>query len=248
MTNSKVELKILRQDEPSLKPYWEEFSVDYAPGMNVISCLMAIQRNPVNKKGQTVHPVVWECNCLEEVCGACTMIINGQPRQSCTALIDNMKQPIELRPLTKFPIIRDLMVNRKAMFDAFRQVKAWIPIDGTYDMGPGQKVSESDQEKAYAFSRCMVCGCCMQACPQYNSHSAFIGPAPISQAHLFNINPTGKMNKHERVHALAGKGGVQDCGNAQNCVKVCPKNIPITDAIAEMGRETTKQLLKDLLG
>ena len=248
MADKKIHLKILTQDGPDARSQWEEFDVDYTPGMNVISCLMAIQQNPVNSKGQNVRPVVWECNCLEEICGACTMNIHGTPRQARTPLVDQLKQPIELRPLTKFPVIRDLMVDRMSMFDGFRKVKAWVPIDGTYALGPGPKMSEEDQERAYALARCIVCGCCMESCPQYGNGKAFLGPSILSQANLFNINPTGKMNMKERMKAVTGKGGVQTCGNAQNCVRACPKQIPITDSIAELGRQATKKLLKDILG
>lgn len=55
---------------------------------------MDIQANPVNSKGEEVTPVVWESNCLEEVCGACTMLINGKVHQSCSALVDQLKKPI----------------------------------------------------------------------------------------------------------------------------------------------------------
>ena len=243
-----IELRILRRDAPESAPYWDDFSVPWQPGMNVISCLMEIQKNPVNRKGQKVNPVVWESNCLEEVCGACSMLVNGRPRQACAALVDNLKQPIELKPLTKFPAVRDLMVDRTPMFQALAKVHAWIPIDGTYDLGPGPKFSEAERAKAYEFSRCMTCGCCMEACPQYNSGSDFIGPAPLGQVELFNSHPTGGMNKEERLRVLMEKGGIADCGKAQNCVKVCPKEIPLTDAIAELGRETTLQWFKDTLG
>ena len=70
--------------------------------------------------------------------------------------------------------------------------------------------------------------------------------AAISQARLFNMNPTGKLNSEERVRALMGPGGVQDCGKAQNCVKVCPKEIPLTTSIAMMNRQVTKLVIKDL--
>ena len=83
---SKVTFKITRQDNPNSAPYQEEFEVPYRPNMNVISALMEIRRNPVNTKGQKTSPVTWDMNCLEEVCGACSMVINGGPRQSCTAL------------------------------------------------------------------------------------------------------------------------------------------------------------------
>ncbi|MBX6378338.1 MAG: succinate dehydrogenase iron-sulfur subunit, partial [Clostridia bacterium] len=69
MAERTVRLKIRRQLSPTEKPFWEEFEVPYRPGMNVISALMEIRKNPVNIRGQKTTPVVWEQNCLEEVCG-----------------------------------------------------------------------------------------------------------------------------------------------------------------------------------
>jgi succinate dehydrogenase / fumarate reductase iron-sulfur subunit len=91
----------------------------------------------------------------------------------------------------------------------------------------------------YQFSRCMTCGCCLEACPQVSETSPFIGAAAIGQAYLFNMQPSGKRLAKERLEALMGPGGVADCGNAQNCVRVCPKEIPLTTAIADMGRQLT---------
>ncbi len=244
-TPSTIELKVWRQDTPETAAYWEEFSLPYQPNMNVISCLMEIQVKPVNKQGKTVNPVIWESNCLEEVCGSCSMVINGVPRQACAALVDKLSQPITIKPLSKFQTVRDLIVDRTPMFQALAKVKAWIPIDGTYDLGPGPKIAPALAERMYEFSRCMTCGCCMEACPNYSEASEFIGPAPLGQAYLFNQNPIGALNKDERLHAVMGKGGVTDCGKAQNCAKVCPKEIPLTDAIADLGRETTVQWFKD---
>ena len=66
-------------------------------------------------------PVAWDMNCLEEVCGACSMVINGRPRQSCTALIDKLEQPIRLKPMKTFPVVRDLQVDRSRMFDSLKK-------------------------------------------------------------------------------------------------------------------------------
>ncbi len=73
-----------------------------------------------------------------------------------------------------------------------------------------------------------------------------MGPQIMAQVRLFNAHPLGKMKKDERLHAVMGEGGIGDCGNAQNCVKVCPKNIPLTDSIAAIGRDATIQAFKDL--
>ncbi|WP_339059981.1 succinate dehydrogenase iron-sulfur subunit [Tepidibacillus marianensis] len=239
MSEKTIHLIITRQDGPDAQPYKEEFKVPYRPNMNVIGALMEVQKNPVNVKGQKTKPVVWEMNCLEEVCGACSMVINGKPQQSCSALIDKLEQPIRLEPMGTFPIIRDLMIDRSRMFDALKRVKAWIPIDGTYDLGPGPRMPEHTRQWAYELSKCMTCGVCMEACPNVNSKSAFIGPFALSQARLFNTHPTGAMNKWERLESLMGDGGATDCGNSQNCVQACPKGIPLTTSIADINRQLT---------
>jgi succinate dehydrogenase / fumarate reductase iron-sulfur subunit len=243
-----IYLKIKRKDSPESESYWEEFEILYKPHMNVIGALMEIQKNPVNAQGKSTTPVVWESSCLEEVCGSCSMLVNGKARQACTALIDHLKQPIVLEPFSKFPCIRDLRVNRSSMFESLKRVRAWVPIDGTYDLGPGPRMAESERAVAYDLARCMTCGCCLEVCPQVSDHSDFIGAAAVSQVRLFNMHPTGKLHKETRIDALMGPGGLADCGNAQNCVKACPKDIPLTTSIAEVGRELTKRMIQRLFG
>lgn len=241
-----IYLKIKRQDSPQSESYWEEFEIPYKPRMNVISVLMEIQKNPVNAQGEPTTPVVWESSCLEEVCGSCSMVINGRARQACSALVDQLKQPIVLEPFSKFPCIRDLKVDRSRMFEALKRVRAWIPLDGTYDLGPGPRMPDKAQAVAYDLARCMTCGCCLEVCPQVSEHSDFIGAAAVSQVRLFNMHPTGALHKETRLDALFGPGGLADCGNAQNCVKVCPKDIPLTTSIAEVGRELSRRLFQRL--
>lgn len=242
-----INLRIKRQNDPHSASYWENFRVAYRESVNVISVLMEIQANPVNAEGQNVLPVVWDQNCLEEVCGACSMNINGKPRQACSALVDQLEDPIVLEPFMKFPVVRDLLVDRSSMFEDLKRVKAWIAIDGTYDLGPGPRMAEEERERMYDLSTCMTCGCCLEACPQVNDYSNFIGPSAVSQVRLFNAHPTGKMQASERLDALMKTGGLQDCGNAQNCVRVCPKEIPLTDSIADVGRQITFRAVKRFL-
>ncbi len=247
-TAKEIRFKIKRQDGPQAAPYWETFVMPYAPMHNVVSALMYLRQHPTTADGRTVNPVVWECNCMEEVCGACAMRVNGVPRQACATLLDELEQPITLEPLSKFPVVRDLQVDRSKMFDALLKVKAWVPVDGSWDIHRhAPLISPGEQSLRYLFSRCMTCGCCMEACPQYNDRSEFLGPAPIAQVRLFNTHPTGAMNAHERLEAIMDDGGLTDCGNAQNCVEVCPKEIPLTEAFGELGRQTAGLWLRKLL-
>jgi succinate dehydrogenase / fumarate reductase iron-sulfur subunit len=245
MAKKTVIIKIKRQAEPKSAPYWEEFELEWKPGMNVISSMMEIARNPVTKDGKQSTPIVYDSNCLEEVCGSCAMLINGKARMACSALIDKLDQPLTLEPFSKFPVVRDLQVDRSVLFENLKATKAWVPVDGTYDLGSGPRMSPEEQEQTYPLSRCISCCCCMEACPQFNDSTGFVGAATISQVRLFNSHPTGKALKNERLDALMGDGGIQECGYAQNCVEVCPKDIPLTKSISEVGKDVMKKAVLD---
>jgi len=265
-----IRVRVQRQSAPGVEPYWELFEVDYEREMNVISVLQKIAAKAKTTDGKKVSPVAWDCGCLEEVCGSCTMVINGRVRQSCSALVDNLlaENPDEilLEPMSKFPVVRDLVVDRSRLFRSLDRVQAWVPVDSYYDMGPGERQLQDAQEQNYPLSQCMSCGCCLEACPQFNKielerlpgetddaftarkeaayDQGFVGAHAISQAMLFNHHPTGKSLASERLDALMGPGGVAACGNAQNCVSVCPKEIPLTQSIARAGRATTIHAVK----
>lgn len=266
------EVRVLRQDAPDQSSYWERHRVERENDMNVISVLQRIAAKSATEDGDPVAPVAWDCNCLEEVCGACTMVVNGRVRQACTALVDRLladhPEGIELRPMTKFPVVRDLVVSRRRLFRALERVKAWVPVDGYYDAGPGPRQSPELQQLAYPLSECMSCGCCLEACPQYvkialtkrdgetdaeftareraQFDESFVGAHAISQAMRFNADPIGQLNAHDRLDELMEPGGIQSCGNAQNCVAVCPKKIPLTTSIGLAGRATTVRAVQKL--
>jgi succinate dehydrogenase iron-sulfur subunit len=242
-----VLIRIRRQDGPDKPSRWEEFSVPRRPNMNIISCLQWIAAHPTTTAGKATTTPVWDSGCLEEVCGACTMIINGKVRQSCSALVDRLQngdEPITLEPMSKFPVVRDLWVDRSRLFNDLKKIKAWVPIDGTYDLGPGPAVPQELQEERYPLSRCISCGCCLDACPQYTPSNHFVGAAILSQARLFNDHPTGAALKNERLETLMEEGGVADCGKAGNCVEVCPKEIPLLESIAAVQRQATVYAIK----
>ena len=168
------------------------------------------------------------------------MLINGRMRQACSALVEQLlaenPDEIELRPMSKFPVVRDLVVNRHRLFRALEKVQAWMPVDGYYAVGPGPRQSQEQQEQAYPLMQCMSCGCCLEACPQYAKVELvrepgetdeqfaareretydrnFVGAHAISQVVLYNAHPTGALNAGERLDALTAEGGIQNCGNA----------------------------------
>jgi len=131
------------------------------------------------------------------------------------------------------------------LFENLKRVKAWVPVDGTYDLGPGPRIPPKQQEEMYPLSRCISCCLCLEVCPQVTPATGFVGAAVINQVRLFNEHPTGQALKSERLHAMMGEGGVHECSYAQNCVRICPKGIPLTTSISEVYGQAVKQALVD---
>jgi succinate dehydrogenase / fumarate reductase iron-sulfur subunit len=247
-----VELRVRRQDAPDTAPYWQSFRVAVRAGDNLVAVLRALRTGPVTGEGKRVDPVAFEHNCMEEVCGACAMLVDGKPKPACSTLLGELGDVIRLEPLPKFPVVRDLMVDRARLFEHLKRVNAWVRLDGPWDIHErAPRISQRQWAADYLYSRCMSCGICLAACPQFEEAAdagGFIGPAALAQVRLLNAHPIGRSDKTERLHAIMADGGLTDCGNAQNCVRVCPKEIPLTTAIGELGRQTTVQALKDLFG
>src|SRR5215204_5774360 len=100
-----IRFKVQRREKEGANAYWETFELPYRRNLNVISALMDIRKNPVTVEGKQTTPPVWDMSCLEQVCGICTMVINGRVRQSCSALIDDLlleagSDEIKLEPMS----------------------------------------------------------------------------------------------------------------------------------------------------
>ncbi len=242
-------VRIRRQQRPDESVRWEEFEIRHRPHLNVIQCLRDIAEKPFTRDGRESTPVSYDANCLEEVCGACAMLINGQPRQACSALVDNLEKPIRLEPLTKFPLVRDLLVDRQFMFDSLKRTKCWIPIDGTYDLGPGPRMSPALQEVGYPLARCITCGNCLEICPKVNEHSKFIGAAIVSQVRLFNMRtPPARCTLPSVWKALMAPAELKIATMRKIAWKVSPpKGIPLTESLAALNGQVLLHAVKSLV-
>ncbi|MEN9406039.1 MAG: succinate dehydrogenase iron-sulfur subunit [Bacillota bacterium] len=245
MTN--VRFSVRRQRTPQDKSYVEHFQVTAKPQQTVISLLTAIDSHPYNEQGARVEELSWEASCLEEICGSCSMVINGVPRQACTALVDRLQQPITIEPLTSFPVMRDLLVDRSRMFETLAKVQAWIDIDGLHHPAAGPRQDNNLNNKRYQLSQCMTCGLCLEACPNVKKTSKFQGPFAAAQVELFNSHPVGEAKKEERIANLFNNTHLAACSNAQNCSRACPKGIPLLEAIAKANWAATKLMAKKFL-
>ena len=117
-----IKVEIKRQPSPDAKANTESFEIPYRPNMNITSLLGEIALNPRTVNGTDTTPITYDSNCLEEICGSCAMLINGKAMMACSALVDKLEQPIRLAPLSKFPVVRDLAVDRSVLFENLKAV------------------------------------------------------------------------------------------------------------------------------
>lgn len=247
-----VTLKVRRQDalEKRDTRRWERFEVSLTPGMTLLGALRAIQRTPRTQQGERVAPVAFDDGCGEEVCGACTLRVNGRVMLACSARISDIspkRKTITLEPLTKFPLVRDLVVDRSRMGEAEARLGAWVSLEGSRQAPRPRPLSSEAQRRLLAESACIDCGACLEACPQYGEHNDYVGAAAINHLHRLSSTPAGSHESGERLDRVMAPGGIADCGKASNCVEVCPTGVPLVDSLQRVARGTSKRLIFDWL-
>lgn len=243
----KIHLKIRRQDSPEGLSYWEEFYVPYEEGMSVIEALRLVGRSPETQEGLPTSPVVWDHNCMQAVCGSCSMIINGKVRLACSTFVEDLDQPIVLEPMSKFPVFRDLRVDRSAIFEHLKEIKPWVEIDSLFDQDITAYQSSELNAAIRVFSECVMCGSCVESCPEVNERSHFAGAFLVMQAYVANLKDSKNSSLSHRMNFIKGPSGIDGCDNTQNCEKVCPKDIPLNKAISHMQWDISKYSLISFL-
>jgi len=232
-------LKIKRQDDPMDLPYWEIFEIRPEPGMSLIDALRSIERQPLTSEGNPTAPVLWDCSCEEGLCGACTVLVNGRARQACGVMLSEFDGPVTLEPMTKYPVVRDLVVDRSSMLEALSRSSCWVEADRLGARGELSRFSREESDFA-RFLDCVMCGACSEACPQVNARSAFAGAFVFSRVLPINRSRAGKEDERVRLSALAGRGGVADCAGAENCERACPRGLALVKASAILSWDVAK--------
>lgn len=244
---STVLLKIRRRDEHDESSYWEQFSVPYTAGMTVLDAIRLIDFNPTTTTGDKTAPVAFDCSCSDGMCGACAMTICGRARLACSTPVDACADPIVIEPLKKFPVVRDLVVDRSAMFDTLAPASCSIPCDEIEAKSYPRAISKEDTMEMQRFLGCSMCGICIDTCPSTTERAAFTGPFIFPAIYALNLHPTGKMGAPERMDFAMSRRGISDCNAAKNCEMVCPMGIPVPEAISKIGWLALKHGIKRML-
>lgn len=207
-------LKIQRYDKTSRKSWWQSFRyeserqhVTVADALQELNC-----RNPlIDTDGNIAAEIKWECNCLQKKCGACAMLVNGLPMLACDAnLEDDSHETIELAPLSKFPVVEDLIVDRKIMFDNLKKMQVWLD----------KRADIKAPEEALAASKCLQCGCCLEICVSFTPEDEFVGTAGmVPMARLLSELP---QEQERRTKEAYQKYFYTGCDHFNACHQICP--------------------------
>ncbi|MBQ5369295.1 MAG: succinate dehydrogenase, partial [Peptococcaceae bacterium] len=148
-------VKIKRQSSPDAAPYWQSFSYNGPMHVTVSAVLDAINYTDdmIDTEGKSATRVRWECSCLQSVCGGCAMVINGVPALACNTFVDEVaKDDLVLEPLSKFPVVADLMVDRSIIYENLNRAKAYLESDIVS--------SAKSHDHQYSVAKCLKCGLC----------------------------------------------------------------------------------------
>ena len=222
-------VKIKRQETPESAPYWQSFNYDGPKHVTVSAVLDALNYTDdlfdVDEK--PAARIRWECSCMQAMCGGCAMVINGIPALACATFADEVKgKELVLEPLSKFPVVGDLIVDRSIIYENLIQAKAYLENFAGNDKG--------QHNQQYSVAKCLKCGLCLEVCPNYRPGGDFFGAVLANESYLIASQTADKkasVIKEYKKHFGAG------CSKALSCQSVCPMKIETITSILRMNRK-----------
>jgi len=224
-----ITLKILRYNpEKDDKPHYETYQVEAAPTDRVLDLLEYI-------KGYQDGTLTFRRSCAHGVCGSDAMRINGRNMLACKVLVQDLgTDQITVEPILGLGIKKDLLVDMEPFFDSYRSVMPYFVNDGPLPEDGKERLQTVDaRERFDDTTKCILCAACTTSCPSFWSDGRYIGPAAIVNAHRFVFDDRDDAAS-QRLEILADQMGVWRCRTAFNCTEACPREIHVTQAIAEV--------------
>jgi len=223
-----MKFRIYRYDpESGAKPHMQNYEIDFDPkGKKVLDALIAI-------KETQDESLSFRRSCREGVCGSDGFNVNGLNCLACVTALEGLKEPIEIRPLPRLAVIRDLIVDMGQFYQHYKAVKPYLI---NLDPEPESERLQSPEDRAEldGLYECILCGCCTTSCPSFWwNPDKFLGPAALLQAYRF-IADTRDQATDERLDYLEDPYRLFRCHGIMSCVEVCPKGLNPTQAIGKI--------------
>jgi succinate dehydrogenase / fumarate reductase iron-sulfur subunit len=223
-------VRVKRQDNASSESYYQEFEYR-GSGRDTVSHILEQINSEEDLRdvtGRTASKIRWECSCMQKMCGACAMVINGKPALACSEFIDaDETSVLVLEPLRKFPVVTDLIVDRSCITEHQKQAMMYL--------GERGKTNLKEHEQQYSAAKCLKCGLCLEVCPNYvGPEGNFYGAVLANEAYLLTSSRKDRRKelvKEYRKHFAAG------CSKSLACREICPAEIQTLSSIGYMNRK-----------
>lgn len=238
MTDTKkLNLSIYRYNPDTDKePYMQHYELEVAH--NADPMLLTLLERIKAEQDPTLS---FRRSCREGVCGSDGMNINGANGLACVTRLSKLgTNNIVLRPLTGFPLVRDLIVDMTAFYEQYERIKPYLQ---NKEAPPAKERLQSPEDRAKldGLYECILCACCTSSCPSsWWNPDKFVGPAGLLQSRRFLADTRDTATK-ERLEDLQDPFSAFRCRSIMNCASVCPKGLNPTKAIGEI----RKQMLDD---
>ena len=222
-------VKIKRQSALDTPAYWQSFAYTGPTHVTVSAILDALNYTDdlFDTEGKPATRIRWECSCMQAVCGGCAMVINGVPALACATYADAVKgKDLILEPLSKFPVIADLIVDRSVIYESLTKVGAYLESAAMHDV--------RQHAHRYSVAKCLKCGLCLEVCPNYHPGGTFHGAILANESYLItsqSADQSATLLQAYKNHFGAG------CSKALSCQTVCPAGIETITSILRMNRK-----------
>ncbi len=223
-----VKFEIYRYDpDRDARPYMQKVEVRLQPADKML--LDALMR----LKADFDDSVAFRRSCREGVCGSDAMNVNGKNRLACVTNLNELKEPIVLKPLPGLPVIRDLIVDMTQFFKQYHSIKPYL-INDTPPPEKERLQSPEEREELNGVYECILCACCSTACPSFWwNPDKYVGPAGLLQAYRFIVDSRDQATG-ERLDNLNDPYRLFRCHTIMNCTDVCPKELNPAAAIGRI--------------
>lgn len=197
------------------------YQVPYYPQATVLSALLHVYES-------IDSTLAFRYGCRFLKCGLCAMQINDRPRLACLTYL----QPgMVIKPLAKFPVIKDLVTDRRHLWEQLLYHRIYLPadIDLTRPVSPEAGLFK-EPEAHKRLMACRDCLCCQAACPAWEGpQSKFGGPYLFVKLAQVFLDPRNKEDLRQQAAIL----DIDRCRSCQQCF--CPNGIQIKkDAIENL--------------
>jgi len=228
-----VNLRIFRYNPEAgrTKPSYDNYTLEAEPTDRVLDLLEQV-------KAYHDGTLSFRRSCAHGVCGSDAMRINGRNYLACKVLVQDVGHTITVEPILGMQVIKDMIVDMEPFFESFRSISPFLINEEIPQDGKERLQTIEQRERFDDTTKCILCAACTTSCPSFWSDDQFVGPATMVNAHRF-IFDSRDMAPQKRLDLLNEESGAWKCRTAFNCTQACPREIHVTQAIAEVKHALT---------